>query len=515
MTVKERIAALRARMKETGIDAYLIPTDDFHGSEYVGEYFKCRKYITGFTGSAGTAVIMQDMAGLWTDGRYFIQAADQLEGTGITLFKMGEPEVPTVHEFLKKNLTQGMCLGFDGRTVSAKEAAELEKMLDENGVSLSVDHDLAGDIWENRPVLSCEPVTELDIKWAGESRADKCARIRKAMEKKGADLFVLTSLDDIAWLLNIRGGDIHCCPVVLSYLVMTKTEIRLFANEKAFQTDVLEALEKDTLSHSRLVLILPERICYIGNSAIKSLKGRARIDGKALADVDKKTLAEILNKCLKVARGRALIRFCEGKIRAVLSGDEKDYAIISMPDMYMVTSAYIHGDYEKATFLNGYADHYSVTASWQLEDTKLTDVYKELMQNYGRKTDKDIKAVVRITTSDVGVSGANIFYSLQEPTRNVILGNALKVTHKNCKGMEDFTENIESIFDYYREVLKGVMRLCDIWIEHPANAMAGIMKQAGFGKKLLAETVEQFKATTGNEPCSAYEIYHCKAGKDE
>ena len=245
MTVKERIAALRARMKETGIDAYLIPTDDFHGSEYVGEYFKCRKYITGFTGSAGTAVIMQDMAGLWTDGRYFIQAADQLEGTGITLFKMGEPEVPTVHEFLKKNLTQGRCLGFDGRTVSAKEAAELEKMLDENGVSLSVDHDLAGDIWENRPVLSCEPVTELDIKWAGESRADKCARIRKAMEKKGADLFVLTSLDDIAWLLNIRGGDIHCCPVVLSYLVMTKTEIRLFANEKAFQTDVLEALEKD------------------------------------------------------------------------------------------------------------------------------------------------------------------------------------------------------------------------------------------------------------------------------
>ena len=265
MTVKERIAALRARMKETGIDAYLIPTDDFHGSEYVGEYFKCRKYITGFTGSAGTAVIMQDMAGLWTDGRYFIQAADQLEGTGITLFKMGEPEVPTVHEFLKKNLTQGRCLGFDGRTVSAKEAAELEKMLDENGVSLSVDHDLAGAIWENRPVLSCEPVTELDIKWAGESRADKCARIRKAMEKKGADLFVLTSLDDIAWLLNIRGGDIHCCPVVLSYLVMTKTEIRLFANEKAFQTDVLEALGvKITVSPEKSAELLHKiNICFL------------------------------------------------------------------------------------------------------------------------------------------------------------------------------------------------------------------------------------------------------------
>lgn len=169
------------------------------------------------------------------------------------------------------------------------------------------------------------------------------------------------------------------------WIRITSKKLKVAAAGEETCTEVpgisLEALEKDTLSHSRLVLILPERICYIGNSAIKSLKGRARIDGKALADVDKKTLAEILNKCLKVARGRALIRFCEGKIRAVLSGDEKDYAIISMPDMYMVTSAYIHGDYEKATFLNGYADHYSVTASWQLEDTKLTDVYKELIWN--------------------------------------------------------------------------------------------------------------------------------------
>ncbi len=248
MTVKERVAALRVRMKETGIDAYLIPTDDFHGSEYVGEYFKCRKYITGFNGSAGTAVIMQDMAGLWTDGRYFIQAANQLEGTGITLFKMGEPEVPTVHEFLEKNLTQGMCLGFDGRTISAKEALELEKILDKNGVSLSVDHDLVGDIWEDRPALSCEPVMELDVKWTGESRAGKIARIRKAMEEKGAGAFVLTSLDDIAWLLNIRGGDVHCCPVVLSYLVMTQKEIKLFANEKAFPAEVLDALAKDGIT---------------------------------------------------------------------------------------------------------------------------------------------------------------------------------------------------------------------------------------------------------------------------
>ena len=245
MTVRERIAALREKMQDRKIDAYLVPTDDFHASEYVGEYFKCRKYITGFTGSAGTAVILQDMAGLWTDGRYFIQAAAQLEGTGVELFKMGEPGVPTVHEFLEEKLGDGMCLGFDGRTVNAKEAVELEKILGKKGAFLSVDYDLIGEVWEDRPALSCEPVMELDVKWAGESRADKCARIRKAMEEKGADAFVLTSLDDIAWLLNIRGGDVHCCPVVLSYLVMTKTEIRLFANEKAFSAEVQTALLKD------------------------------------------------------------------------------------------------------------------------------------------------------------------------------------------------------------------------------------------------------------------------------
>ena len=245
MTVTERITALRKQMKEKGIDAYLVPTDDFHGSEYVGDYFKCRKYITGFTGSAGTAVIMQDMAGLWTDGRYFIQAAQQLEGTPVTLFKMGEPDVPTIHKFLEENLKEGMCLGFDGRTVSAEEAETLEKILQKKQVHFSVNEDLIGNIWNDRPALSCEPVMELDVKWAGESRADKCARIRKSMEEKGADGFVLTSLDDIAWLLNIRGGDVHCCPVVLSYLIMTKTEIRLFANEKAFSAPILDALSKD------------------------------------------------------------------------------------------------------------------------------------------------------------------------------------------------------------------------------------------------------------------------------
>ena len=245
MTVQKRLSALRELMKKRGVDAYLVPTDDFHASEYVGDYFKCRKYITGFTGSAGTAVITEDMAGLWTDGRYFIQAAQQLEGTSVTLFKMGEPGVPTVHEFLKDKLTEGMCLGFDGRTVSAAEADQLKTLLSDKNIRFSVEEDLIGEIWTDRPELSCEPVMELDVKWTGESRADKCRRIRHKMEEKQADVFVLTSLDDIAWLLNIRGNDIHCCPVVLSYLVMTKEEILLFANKNAFSKEIQENLHSD------------------------------------------------------------------------------------------------------------------------------------------------------------------------------------------------------------------------------------------------------------------------------
>lgn len=245
MTIKQKLNALRILMKEKKIDAYLVATDDFHGSEYVGDYFKCRKYITGFTGSAGTAIITQDMAGLWTDGRYFIQAADQLRDTTIELFKSGEPGVPTVHQFLNDKLQEGMCLGFDGRTVSAREAEELQELLQEKHITFSVNDDLIGEIWEDRPVLSCEPVMELDIRWTGKSRADKIAEIREQMKAKEADTFILTSLDDIAWLLNIRGNDIHCCPVVLSYLVMMENELRLYANAAAFSEEIRSNLEAD------------------------------------------------------------------------------------------------------------------------------------------------------------------------------------------------------------------------------------------------------------------------------
>lgn len=239
--IPERLHALRAKMKEYHVDACLVPTSDFHESEYVGPYFKCRAYITGFTGSAGTAVITGEDALLWTDGRYFVQAAKQLRDTGVTLMKMGEEGVPTVEEYLQSHIKEGMTLAFDGRVVNDSLGETLAKKLP--GVAFSYDKDLVGEIWNDRPALSCEPVWILDEKYAGESASSKLQKIRGKMEACGASVHVLTALDDIVWMLNIRGNDIPCNPVVLSYLILTQKECHLFIQEAALNDEVRSYLD--------------------------------------------------------------------------------------------------------------------------------------------------------------------------------------------------------------------------------------------------------------------------------
>ncbi|NMM63894.1 M24 family metallopeptidase [Clostridium sp. P21] len=238
MKVSERITKLRALMAEKNINMYIVPTADFHQSEYVGEHFKARKYITGFTGSAGTAVITMESAELWTDGRYFLQAGKQLEGTTVELFKMGEPDVPTIEEYIEKTLSEGETLGFDGRVVSMMEGQAYEKIVQKKNGSIKYDCDLIDDIWEDRPTLSEKPAFALDIKYTGESTASKLKRVRESMKAAGANAHVITSLDDIAWILNIRGDDIEFFPLILSYVIVTMNEVHLFINEKKLSDEI-------------------------------------------------------------------------------------------------------------------------------------------------------------------------------------------------------------------------------------------------------------------------------------
>lgn len=244
MTVAERLSALRKCMQDKHIDIYIVPTADFHQSEYVGEHFKARAYITGFTGSAGTAVITLHDAKLWTDGRYFLQAAKELEGTGVTLMKMFEPGVPTIEEYLEAELKSGQTLSFDGRVVSVGEGDEYASIAKKNGAKIDYQEDLIDAIWTDRPPLSEEPVWFLEEKYSGESSKSKLSRIRKEMEDAGCDTHIVSTLDDICWTLNIRGNDIDFFPLVLSYAIIRKDSFELYIDERKLDNKLKSILEK-------------------------------------------------------------------------------------------------------------------------------------------------------------------------------------------------------------------------------------------------------------------------------
>ncbi|HFL3545060.1 TPA: aminopeptidase P family protein [Clostridioides difficile] len=247
MNIKDRLSGLRKFMEEKNIDAYMIPSSDNHQSEYVGDYFKSREFISGFNGSAGTVIVTKDEAGLWTDGRYFIQAESQLEGSTIKLFKMGQEGCPTTDEYLYKNIPEGGTLGFDGRVISAREGATLAEKLSEKGIKIEYQYDLIDSIWPDRPALSDSKAFLLDVKYCGESFSSKLARLREKMSEKGTSTHVITTLDDIAWLFNIRGGDVKYNPVVLSYAVITLKEVYLFVDESKLNEEILNELAKENV----------------------------------------------------------------------------------------------------------------------------------------------------------------------------------------------------------------------------------------------------------------------------
>lgn len=231
--IKERLQKLRAVMQQENVDFYMMPTADFHNSEYVNEYFKVREFFCGFTGSNGTLLVWKDGAGLWTDGRYFIQAENELAGTGVTLFRMGDEGVPTLNEYLAEHMQEGETLGFDGRVVTAADGLRLEKRMEEKKIRFSYESDLAEQVWMDRPALPCGKVKVLSEKITGETYADKKKKVMEQVKKAGADSMLLTKLDDLMWLFNVRGCDVECNPVALSYGFLREEETLLFVQQEA------------------------------------------------------------------------------------------------------------------------------------------------------------------------------------------------------------------------------------------------------------------------------------------
>jgi len=247
MIIEKRITKLREQMKEHQIDLYIVPTADFHQSENVGAHFKAREYMTGFTGSNGTAVFTQDKAGLWTDGRYFIQAEQELDHSGVDLYKMFEPDVPTILEFIKAELPMGGKIGFDGRVVGIKEGDEYHKAAVEREGTIVFDLDLVDSIWSKRPDLPNASAYLFDEKYNGENTSSKLQRVREKMKEKGATVHLLTSIDDIGWLLNFRGGDIKNVPFTLAYLAVWLDRVDLYAVKAKFSSEMLQIFAQDNV----------------------------------------------------------------------------------------------------------------------------------------------------------------------------------------------------------------------------------------------------------------------------
>ncbi|MFW5663080.1 MAG: M24B family metallopeptidase, partial [Bacteroidota bacterium] len=257
MTVNERIAQLRALMESKGIDAYVVPSTDPHMSEYVAEHWQSRAFISGFTGSAGTVVITKDRSGLWTDSRYFLQAEQQLAYTEIELFKMGMPDVPDYQDFLYNSLLENDVVGFDGRCFSTAEAKKLEKKFSAKGININSNYDLIAPIWSDRPSIPMNEIFIHDVKFAGKSRNEKIDEIRRGMKEQSCNIHIIGSLDDIAWIFNIRGNDVDYNPVAIAYAIIRENTAQLFIYEDKVPLDVRKELEDEgieVISYEKVAL---------------------------------------------------------------------------------------------------------------------------------------------------------------------------------------------------------------------------------------------------------------------
>ncbi|MGB1270453.1 MAG: aminopeptidase P family protein [Endozoicomonas sp.] len=370
-TLSNKLANLRTAMAARSIDAWILPSSDAHNSEYVASHWEGRAWLSGFTGSAGTLVVTAHKAALWTDGRYFIQAEQQLAGSGITLMKEGQPNVPTLSKWLTEKVDELGRVGFDGAVVSLDTARHLEKKLTEKSITLAADEDLLNSIWKDRPALPAEPVFLHDEAYAGKSLTEKLVEIRSALQDRQATDLLITTLDDIAWLFNLRGSDIDCNPVFLSYALIATDSVTLFINDSRVEAEALAALEKagvqiapyESITHHLASLTEDTRLLLAPVNTSYKLGGSLPNAVKVIEGPSPTTLMKAIKNETEIRRmsdchrrdGVAMVRFIRWLEANIPSGqlnevniDEQLLAIRSESDQFRGVSF---------PAIVGYADH--------------------------------------------------------------------------------------------------------------------------------------------------------------
>ncbi|MCR5787068.1 MAG: aminopeptidase P family protein [Acholeplasmatales bacterium] len=440
MKISEKLDKLRELMKNNNLSMYYIPTDDYHMSEYVGDYFKSRVFMSGFTGSAGVLLVTLDNAYLWTDGRYFLQAAKQLEGSTINLMKIGEEGVPTVLEFIS-NYSGKKNLGFDGRTVSASFGEALEKI---SGISLNPNLDLVDMIWTDRPTLSCEPAYELDYEFSGQERRDKLAMIQDNLVKKNANVTYISSLDDIMWTLNLRGNDVTCNPVVLSYLAVYQDKAILYVNSKALNPTIKANLSKDR------IIIRDYNQVY---SDIEANSGDVIILDKAKSNYKILTSIAKTNRIIFESNITTLAKACKNKT-----------------EVENFRKAHIRDAVAMIKFM-----YWLKTNVGKIDMSELS--VTEYLYNL-RKTGKNFKDISFSTIAGFGEHGAIVHYSATEETNaKIVPGNLLLVDSgaHYLEGTTDITRTFAlgdvtcDMKHDFTLVLKGYLALSDLIFKEGVN----------------------------------------------
>ena len=384
-SIKERIHALRMTFRPNNIKAFIIPSTDPHLSEYVAPYWMSREWISGFTGSAGTVVILMDKAGLWTDSRYFLQAEKELEGSGITLYKEMLPETPSITKFLCQNLKPGESVSIDGKMFSVQQVEQMKEDLAPYQLQVNLFGDPLKNIWKDRPSMPDAPAFIYDVKYAGKSCGEKVAAIRTELKKKGIYALFLSSLDEIAWTLNLRGSDVHCNPVIVSYLLVTQDEVVYFISPEKITQEVNEYLQEQQVSLRKYdeaesflnsfagenILIDPKKTNYAIYSAInpacKVVRGESPV-----------TLLKAIRNEQEIAGihhamqrdGVALVRFLKWLEQSVPSGKETELSVDRKLHEFRAAQPLYMG--ESFDTIAGYKEHGAIVHYSATEESDVT-----------------------------------------------------------------------------------------------------------------------------------------------